>query len=76
MPRLVCVEMHPAVAGQITAYFDKNGYVRLGSYMNVDSLNGYFTPADGPDARREADRMRSLKKEFEQESAVSAGSAN
>jgi FkbM family methyltransferase len=43
-PRLVCIEAHPKVRGQIEAYFARHGYVRIMRYARLDRLNHYYRP--------------------------------
>jgi len=62
-PRLLCVEMHEVGAPAIRGYFSRNGYVQLVSYAFIDLLNGYFVPADSPEARRDEERLRAWNRQ-------------
>lgn len=45
-PALVCIEAHVTVRQQILEYFARHGYVVVGRYLPVDSLNLYFIPLE------------------------------
>ena len=44
-PALVCIEAQVEVRQQIFDYFARHGYVPVGKYLRVDTLNVYFRPA-------------------------------
>jgi FkbM family methyltransferase len=43
-PALVCIEAHADVRQQILEYFARHAYVVVGKYLQVDTLNLYFSP--------------------------------
>ena len=44
-PDLVCIECHPRLLADITAYFESNGYRMLPEFVSLDITNRYFVPA-------------------------------
>lgn len=44
-PALACVEAAPEVRQQILDYFARHGYVVIGKYLRLDTINLYFRPA-------------------------------
>lgn len=45
-PSLVCIEAHEPVREKILDYFQRNDYVQVEKYREMDSYNLYFTPKD------------------------------
>jgi hypothetical protein len=43
---LVCIEAFRTTRDAISRYFETNGYKRIDKYLEHDSANWYFTPAE------------------------------